>query len=215
MALALGGWGCARTTAPVSANESPAQAETSGKQSHEEKKLEKEESKEVKEEKKEEKDVPKAEIRNNAASLLADLLGDEKNVSKILILKHPSPSTKRLIETISKQADDGSKQLQQLARNDASLKLDAIQLPPGERAARDAETKTKEKALLLTFGRKSEFNLLLTQAEALNYGSNLAKVAGDNSASEEEQRTFKSLQTSLNDLYERVFSKMSGIPEKS
>ena len=35
-------------------------------------------------------DKSKIEVRNNAASLLADLLGDEKNVSKILIIKHNS-----------------------------------------------------------------------------------------------------------------------------
>src|SRR5271154_6186831 len=43
--------------------------------------------------KKDDKDVQELEVRNNAASLLAGLLGEEKNVGKLLILKHGSPQT--------------------------------------------------------------------------------------------------------------------------
>jgi hypothetical protein len=216
LAFALGGWGCARTVTSASALPASTRADEGAKESKAGKKLEKEQAKEDKKEKKEEKDVPKTEIRNNAASLLADLLGDEKNINKLLIVKHPSPSVKQLVEAISKQADQGSNQLDALAKVDTTLKLDALQLPAGERSARDAESKAQEKALLLSFGHKFEVNLLLGQAQALSYGSNLAKVAADNSSSDEEQRKFRSLQTSLNDLYERVAVRLTGQePSKS
>src|ERR1700733_536367 len=65
-------------------------------------------------------DSSKVELRNNAASLLADLLADEKNLGKILIIKHNSPQLGRLVKSISKTADDGSKQLEALAKNDAT-----------------------------------------------------------------------------------------------
>jgi hypothetical protein len=98
--------------------------------------------KDKKQDQKDDKEAQKIEVRNNAASLLADLLGDEKNVSKLLIIKHGSPETEQLIKTISKAADDGGKQLDALAKADSALKLDAMQLPPGEKDARDAESKT-------------------------------------------------------------------------
>jgi hypothetical protein len=163
--------------------------------------------------KKDDKDAQKIEVRNNAASLLADLLGDDKNVSKLLIIKHVSPQTEQLIKTISKAADDGGKQLDALAKADSALKLDAMQLPPGEKEARDGESKAKEHELLFSSGARFEFNLLLAQAEALNYGSHLAKVAADNSSAPEAQREFHSLETSLNDLYERVVGGMRSLPQ--
>jgi hypothetical protein len=164
-------------------------------------------------EKKDDKEAQKLDARNNAASLLADLLGDEKNVGKLLIVKHSSPATKQLIEAISKTADDGGKQLNLLAKSDNALKLDATQLPPGEKDARDDESKTKEHQLLFSSGVTFEFNLLLTQAQALSYGSHLAKVAADNSSAPEAQREFHSLETSLNSLYERVVARMRALPQ--
>jgi hypothetical protein len=163
--------------------------------------------------KKDDKDAQQIEARNNAASLLADLLGDEKNVSKLLIVKHSSPQTEQLIKTISKAADDGGKQLDSLAKVDNALKLDAMQLPPGEKQARDGESKAKEHELLFSSGVQFEFDLLLSQAEALNYGSHLAKVASDNSSAGEAQREFHSLETSLNNLYERVVTRMRSLPQ--
>jgi hypothetical protein len=162
--------------------------------------------------KKSDKVAHEIEVRNNAASLLADLLGDEKNVSKLLILKHASPQTEQLIKTISKAADDSGKQLDSLAKADNALKLDAMQLPPGEKEARDGESKTKEHELLFSSGVHFEFNLLFSQAEALNYGSHLAKVAADNSSAPEAQREFRSLETSLGNLYERVIARMLSLP---
>jgi hypothetical protein len=90
----------------------------------------------------------KLEIRNNAASLLYDLLGDEKNVSKILIIKRNSEELVRLIKAISEAAADDEKQLELLAKNNPNLNLHAIQLPQGEKATRDAVAKTEEHELL-------------------------------------------------------------------
>ena len=72
------------------------------------------------------------------------------------------------------------KLLDQLTNADPGLNLHAMNLPPGEQAARYAEAKSKEHELLLSSGPHFEFNLLLTQAEALNYGWHLAKVAAEN-----------------------------------
>jgi hypothetical protein len=159
-------------------------------------------------------DKNKTELRNNAASLLADLLGQEKDVSKILIIKHPSPAIGKVIKAISKTAGDGSDKLEVLAKNDKTLNLHALQLPPGELATRAAVSKTEEHELLLTFGTSFELNMLLTQTEALSYGSHLAKIAAENSASPEQQRDFHALDVSLDNLYKQVVAQIRTLPRK-
>ena len=160
-------------------------------------------------------DKSKIAVRNNAASLLADLLGKDKNVSKILIIKSNSDELGELMKAISKAAGDGADELEALAKNDKSLNLHALQLPPGEIAARAAMSKTDEHELLSTpGGEKFELKLLLTQTEALNYGSHLAKVAADNSSSPEQQRIFHALEVALNALYQQVVSKLRALPGK-
>ena len=159
-------------------------------------------------------DNNKTELRNNAASLLADLLGQEKDVSKLLIIKRPSAEIGKVIKAISKTAGDGSDKLEVLARNDKTLNLRALQLPPGETAARAAVSKTEEHELLLTFGTTFELNLLLSQTEALSYGSHLAKIAAENSPSSEQQRDFHSLDVSLDNLYKQVVAQIRTLPRK-
>jgi hypothetical protein len=159
-------------------------------------------------------DKNKIEVRNNAASLLADLLGDEKNVSKILIIKHNSPELGILIKYISKTAEDGAKQLETLAKEDPSLNLHALQLPPGETATRAAIAKTKERELIFSSGEKFELSLLLTQTDSLDYGSHLAKIAAENSSSSEQQRTFHALDVALNSLFQQVVAKLRALPGK-
>lgn len=207
---------CLALGALLSGYANPRDAGTSAQDTKEEKKAEekydKDKDKDKDQDKDKDKEAQKLAVRNNAASLLADLLGDEKNVSKVLIIKHPPSETGDLIKTISKTADDGSQQLTTLAKADNALKLDAMQLPPGEKDARDAEAKTKEHELLFSSGTRFEFSLLLTQAQALSYGAHLAKVAADNSPGDSAKHEFEMLQMSLSDLYDRVVARMRALP---
>src|ERR1039458_10224338 len=91
----------------------------------------------------------KMQVRNNASSLLAQLLDQEKNVSKILIIKHGSRELSGLIKTISTAAVDGAKRLKGLAQDDPTLDLKRQELPAGEKASRDALGKTAEHDLVL------------------------------------------------------------------
>jgi hypothetical protein len=160
------------------------------------------------------KDASKVEVRNNAASLLDDLLGDEKHVSLILIIKHHPAELGHLIKAISKTSGDGGKELEAMAADDKSLNLHALQLPPGEIATRAAISKTQEHELLFSSGEKFEVRLLLTQANALDYGSHLAQIAADNSTSPEQARRFHGLQVRLNALYQRVVANFRALPAK-
>lgn len=149
----------------------------------------------------------KIEVRNNAASLLADLLGSEKNLSKLLIIKRNSAELGRLAKAISKTADDGGDQLEKMAKRDKTLDLHAIKLPSGEKAAREAMSKTWEHELLFSSGSKFELTLLLTQTQALDYGSHLAQIAADNSPPDQAPE-FHSLDVALDKLYQQVVAKL-------
>jgi hypothetical protein len=156
----------------------------------------------------------KIDVRNNAASLLNDLLGDEKNLSKILIIKRHYPRLAVLVKAISKTSGDGQDELEKLAANDKTLSLHALQLPPGETATRAAIQKTKEHELIFSSGQKFEINLLLSQTDALDYGSHLAKIAAENSTSPEQAKTFHSLDVALNALFQRAVVRIRALPAK-
>ena len=119
-------------------------------------------------------------LRNNAYSLLYDLLDDERHVSKLLIVKRDSRELNRLINRISEASAEGVNRLKSFAAKDASLNLKMMELPPAEQATRKAIADTKRKQLLGRSGAEFERTLLLTQLEALNYGAHLAGVAATN-----------------------------------
>jgi hypothetical protein len=156
----------------------------------------------------------KVETRNNAASLLADLFHEEKNVDKILIIKHNSESFSQLVKAISKTAADGEGKLEELAKDDKTLNLHALELPPGEKATRAAISKTKEKEMVFTSGETFRLNLMLSQTDALDYGSHLAKIAAENSSSPEQRREFHALDVKLNNLFHRVVARIRAQPAK-
>jgi hypothetical protein len=148
------------------------------------------------------------QTRNNAIALLNDLLNEEKNLSKILIIKRESPDLKRLVKDISETADDGAKMLKSLAKKDRGIQLATLGLPPGEVAARQAISKTKQDLLLHTKGAEFEFQLLLTQMEALSYGTHLALVAAENEPQPERAQEFSKISGQLKQLEERVLTRL-------
>jgi hypothetical protein len=114
---------------------------------------------------------------NNALDLLHDLLSDEKNLSKVLIIKHAPPELKTLVKRISGVSAEGVKTLEMLAKTGGPPQWGHLDLSAGERATREAISKEKEHELLHSSGNEFEFQLLLSQAEGLNYGAHLAKIA--------------------------------------
>ena len=147
---------------------------------------------------------PHLAIRNNSLALLSDLLNDEKNVSKILIVKHNTDELGKLIKDISETAGNGAKMIDEFSKSVGGLDLKRLDLPPGEAATRKAISKTKEHLLLSSKDAEFEFQLLLTQIEALNYGSHLAMVAADCETDASHTREFLRLAAQLRDLHERV-----------
>jgi hypothetical protein len=144
------------------------------------------------------------QIRNNAVALLNDLLNDEKNVSKVLIVKHNSDELGALIKSISETAGGGAKMLEEFSKSAGGVDLKRQDLPPGEAATRKLISKTKEHLLLSSKDAEFEFQLLLTQVEALNYGAHLAMVIADSETDPNRTREFLRLGSQLRDLRERV-----------
>jgi len=155
------------------------------------------------------------ELLSNSASLLHDLLKDEKNLNKILFIKGHSKDLGGLVEAISRVAADGEKQLEVMAQDDPALNLNAAELPSGEQAARKAIAKTKEHELLFSSGDNFAFNLLVTQADALSYASHLAEIVSANAPPGDFARQFHSLASTLDGLLQQVASQMRSLPQKS
>ena len=115
-------------------------------------------------------------IRNQGYSLLYKLLDDEKDVSKLLIIKKEQSDAGELIKKIAAASGDAAKQLDAFSKADPHLHLKMDGLPVAERETRDLISKTHAKELITKTGEKFELRILLTQAEALSYGAHLALV---------------------------------------
>ena len=143
--------------------------------------------------------------RNNCYSLLHDLLNDEKDVSILRFIKREQNDVKNLVKKIAVNSATGAKLLEEFAKDDPSINLDDIRLPPGEVATREAIASTKKNELLGQHGDEFELSLLLTQLQALSYASHLAKVAGENETQPDRARALAGVSEDMENLYHEVF----------
>jgi len=121
-------------------------------------------------------------------------------------IKSEHSDAKTLVKRIATASGTGAKLLEEFAKDDPSIRLDDIRLPPGELATRDAIASTKEKELLSRTGDKFELTLLLTQTEALSYAWHLAKVAGENEPQPGRARALAGIGQDMQNLYQQVFA---------
>ena len=143
--------------------------------------------------------------RNNCYSLLHQLLDEQKDVSILRFIKPEHTDVKNLVKRIATASGTGARLLEEFAKDDPSISLDDIRLPPGELATRDAIGSTKEKELLSQTGDEFQLTLLLTQTEALSYASHLAKVAGENESQPDRARALAGVSKDMENLYHEVF----------
>ena len=102
-------------------------------------------------------------------ALLYELLGQEKNVSKLLVVKRERDDFEAVIDAISEAAGRAHDALGELGEADPALNLTDMRLPAGERAAREAIESYKTKTLLTESGEEFELQLALAQSQALGY----------------------------------------------
>jgi hypothetical protein len=145
-------------------------------------------------------------VRVNSYSLLYQLLEQQKNVSKLLIIKRERADLKRLIKSIASASAAGAKTLEKFAKEDVSLPLKQSSLPPGEAATREAIAGTRTKELLAASGDDFELSLLMTQSEALSYAWHLAKVAAENETQPARAHYLTELSEEMKNLHAEVIS---------
>jgi hypothetical protein len=121
-------------------------------------------------------------------------------------IKPEHTDLKKLVKRIATTSGTGATLLEKFARDDPSIRLDDIRLPPGEVAVRDAIASAKEKELLSQTGDTFELTLLLTQTEALSYALHLAEVAAENEPQPERARALAGLSDDMQNLYHEVFA---------
>jgi hypothetical protein len=143
--------------------------------------------------------------RNNCYSLLHQLLDEQKDVSILRFIKPEHSDVKNLVKRIATASGTGARLLEEFAKDDPSISLDDIRLPPGEVSTRDAIASTKEKELLSQTGDKFELTLLLTQTEALSYAWHLAQVTGENESQPDRARALAGVSEDMQNLYHEVF----------
>lgn len=144
--------------------------------------------------------------RNNCYSLLHQLLDQEKDVSFLRFFKKEDSDVKDLVKKISTASGTGAQLLEKFAKDDPSIRLDDLRLPPGEVATRDAIAATEKKELLGKSGEPFELALLLTQTEALNYAWHLAQVASENEPQPERSRALAGVSEDMENLYHEEFA---------
>ncbi len=118
------------------------------------------------------------DVSEHGYALLFDLLGDEKDVSKLLIIKRERAELRGLIQEISRRCARAHEELEAFAKADRRLNLKELGLPASEVKARKSISKARGKQLLTGHGKDFELHLLLTQEEALTYAIHLADVTG-------------------------------------
>jgi hypothetical protein len=143
--------------------------------------------------------------RNNGYSLLHQLLEEQKDVRLLRFIRPEHADVKKLLNKIAATSGTGAKLLEAFARDDPSIKLDDIGLPPAELATRAAIAATKKKELLSQSGDTFELTLLLTQTEALSYAWHLAEVTGQNEPQPDRARGLAGLSEDMQNLYHEVF----------
>lgn len=144
------------------------------------------------------------QIRINSYSLLHQLLDQQRNVDKLLVIKRESAELRQLIKSIATASAAGAERLENFAKQDVSISLDQFSLPPGEVATRDAIASTKKKELLTPFNPNFELDLLLTQSQALSYAWHLAKVAAANELRPEYARFLEAFSSDMKNLHGQV-----------
>jgi hypothetical protein len=156
-------------------------------------------------------------IRNQGYSLLYQLLSDEKNLSKVLLIKKEERDVGELVRKISNVSGDAVKQMDAFAKTDGHLHYHMEGLPSAEKETRDLIGKTREKEVLTKGGEKFDLRILLTQSEALTYGAHLAIVVQSHEQEPTRKAFLGDLSRQLQELHQSLIDLMHSrwrMPEK-
>jgi hypothetical protein len=118
--------------------------------------------------------APAPAAAGHGYALLHEILGQERQVSMLLVVKGEREALEAVIDEIAETCDAAYQRLEELAEADPRLELADTGLPAEERRARELVAATRRDQLLAARGRELELQLLLAQNEALTYAAHLA-----------------------------------------
>jgi hypothetical protein len=147
-----------------------------------------------------------ARVRNEGYSLLYQLLSQERDVARILIIKHADPPVADVIKEIANTCGQAKKALDLFHEKDRHLNLEMTNLPQIEQKTRAAIESTVTKQLLTSSGKTFERRLLFTQAEAMNYAAHLAMVLHDQEDNPNRKDFLAKLSERCTTLHDRVIA---------
>ena len=130
---------------------------------------------------------------NSGYALLYSIVSVQKNSDKILIIRKVSPDVSALTKEISDLAGDLDTQLKQLAKDDPSIKLDAVVLPT-------IENRQRESAAL---ERAKQF-LAITESGVLTTERHLTRVMGDEEKNPQRKIFWKNAQQQFDQIYAKL-----------
>ena len=142
--------------------------------------------------------------RNQGFSLLYDLVSDEKNVDKLLLIKSETPEVQTVIRKIAAASGNAASRLEEFAKKDSSIDLKVESLPVAEQKTRSSIASSKTKSLLLSTGSQFEVRLLLSQAQGMSYGGHLAEVLSGLDENPQRKEYLAGLSGELLELHDAV-----------
>lgn len=146
-------------------------------------------------------------------SLLLGLMEDESRVKDVLVIKSAPDDTKTLLKDISTTCSEAAEQLQAFGEADPDLAMDQPGLPLLEQATRDAIASATAGRILLA-GKTFEVRILLTQAEALNYGNFLARSIAKGDTDPDRSKYLDGLASRLEQLWKRTTARFDELVQQ-
>jgi hypothetical protein len=137
-------------------------------------------------------------------ALLFELLGQEQDVDKLLLVKRERADLGELMGSIAETCGAAHERLAALGEADPALNLTDPGLPGAELAVREAIEGEKTKLLLTESGKEFELQLVLSQLQALSYALHLSEVLARAEPDAERLAFVRQLYRDLGELRERT-----------
>lgn len=147
-----------------------------------------------------------AKARSRGYALLHSTVDELSQVDKVLVIKDAEPQVADLLKAIAQFSGDCRDKLQTFAAEDPSLRFNDDGLPNAEASTRNAIASATQKQILFSSGREFEFNILLTQHQALNYITHLAGTLSEQDSHEDRRQYLTHLAGESNALRQRVIA---------
>lgn len=146
--------------------------------------------------------------KSEGYAILYDLVSDEKQISKILIIKKERPEFKTLVKRIASAAKETARGLEAFAKKDPQLNLKTTRLPTVEQKTRDSIAAQTGKEILKSSGDPFEAKLLMTQVEGLNYAAHLTKVLAEMETDLKRRQFLQNASGKFTGLHDEVYQMM-------